>query len=66
MDTDAGLAKMAKDMTSRLFGKRAKVPNTSMEEMTIAAPDVGKTGHTYVDEVRQPFYSPACARVQAG
>ena len=66
MDTDAGLQKMADDITSRLFGKDAAVWDMTLDEMTINIDDLGESGDQYIDQVRQPFVSPARERVRAG
>ena len=66
MDMDAGLQKMADDITSRLFGKDAHVCNLPLAEMALDIDDLGKTGDQYIDQVRQPFVSPARERVRAG
>ena len=57
MDTDAGLQKMADDITSRLFGKDAVVWDMTLDEMTISIDDLGESGDQYIDQVRQPFVS---------
>ena len=66
MDTDAGLQKMADDITSRLFGKDAHMCNQTLDEMALDIDNLGKTGDQYIDQVRQPFVSPARERVRAG
>ena len=66
MDTDAGLQKMADDITSRLFGKDAAVWDMTLDEMTITIDDLGESSDQYIDQVRQPFVSPARERVRAG
>ena len=66
MDTDAGLQKMADDITSRLFGKDAVVWDMTLDEMMINSDDLGESGDQYIDQVRQPFVSPARERVRAG
>ena len=65
MDTDAGLQKMADDITSRLFGKDAVVWDMTLDEMMISIDDLGESGDQYIDQVRQPFVSPARERVRA-
>ena len=66
MHTEAGLDKMAGDINSRLFGKQAKLADMSLDDLAIEPDELGKSGHTYVQEVREPFYSPAGASVLAG